>query len=278
MTVAPASGKTLLTELQRGVLKITINRPDARNALSDEVVDDLEALVDALVVRDDIRVVTLRGAGGTFCAGGDIRSFRALTSSARPADGVADPFLTSNLRFGELLLRWNSLPQVTLALIEGAVFGGGLGLACAVDLSLATRDARFAVSETRLGVVPAQIGPFLVARIGISAARKTALTGRSFDGVEAKAIGLVDELYADGAALEAGCDALIDDILKCAPGALATTKALLLRTGTEPVATLMRDAANIFVTAARSGEGREGVAAFLEKRPPAWSVAAGHFG
>ncbi len=163
---------------------------------------------------------------------------------------------------------------MTIALIEGAAFGGGLGLACAADFALATRGARFAVSETRLGVVPAQIAPLLVDRIGSGAARHAALTGQSFDGVEAKSMGLVCQVYEDGAALADGCDALLDHILQCAPGALAATKALLLRVGKEPVEALLDDAASLFVAAARGSRGREGVAAFLEKRAPFWSSAA----
>lgn len=262
----PAS-PDLQLDLAGGVLRIVINRPETRNALSPGVVGALCTVAERLEGRNDIRIVTLRGAGGVFCAGGDIRGFREMDVSDD------DPLLASNRHYGELLVRWNALRQVTVALIEGAAFGGGLGLACVVDVALATRSVRFAVSETRIGVVPAQIAPFLVDRVGRGAARQAALTGRSFDGNEAKAIGLISEVYEDGAALAAGCENLIADILQCAPAALAETKALLLRAGNEPVAALMHDAADIFVRTARGSEGREGIAAFLEKRPPAWSLA-----
>jgi isohexenylglutaconyl-CoA hydratase len=258
----------LQLNLVGGVLRVTINRPETRNALSAAVVTALWTLAEQLAERDDIRIVTLHGADGVFCAGGDIRGFREMGVS----DDV-DPLLASNRHYGELLVRWNALRQVTIALIEGAAFGGGLGLACVVDIALATRSTRFAVSETRLGVVPAQIAPFLVDRVGRGAARQAALTGRPFDGDDAKAIGLINEVYDDSAALAAGCETLIADILQCAPVALAETKALLLRVGNEPTADLMRDAADIFVSTARGPEGREGIAAFLEKRRPAWSLA-----
>jgi len=269
---ALAHAETLALDLDGGVLKVTIDRPGTRNALSVEVVEDLCALAEHLATRDDIQVVTLRGQGGSFCAGGDIGGFGAMVSADASDPGVSDPLLQSNQRYGDLLVRWNNLRQVTIALIEGAAFGGGVGLACVVDIALATRGARFAISETRIGIVPAQIAPFLIDRVGATAARRAALTGRPFGGDEAKAIGLVSEVYADTTELEAGCDALIADVMQCAPTALATTKALLLRVGKESIDRLMDDGARLFVAAARSAEGREGVTAFLEKRAPSWNL------
>lgn len=255
-----------------GVLRITIDRPQVRNALTDEVVRDLGRLAEQLEHRRDIRVIVLRGSDGNFCAGGDIHGFRRLAAETAQASEDGDALAAYNQAFGEVLLRWHALPQVTIALIEGAARGGGIGLACAFDLVLATRSASFALSEARIGVIPAQIAPFLVMRVGLAAARFAALTGRSFDGSAAQAMGLVDQLLDDTVALEAASEALIRDVLRCGPDALATTKSLLLRVGSEPVASLMRDAATLFASAARGAEGREGIAAFIEKRTPAWAV------
>ena len=269
---------TLLLDLRSGVLTITINRPDTRNALSDDVVRDLHAVAIDLGGRGDIRVALLRGSAGTFCAGGDVRGFRGLDATTAAGGDGSDPFVASNRDFGDCLLRWNALPQVTVALVEGAAFGGGLGLACIADIVLATRSTRFAVSETRLGVVPAQIAPLLVRRVGLAAARRAALTGQAFEGDEAKAIGLVNEVFEDSTALEAGCEALLSNILQCAPRALATTKSLLLRVDSEPMGALMQDAAVAFADAVQGAEGREGISAFLEKRRPAWNVRASNGG
>jgi len=263
---------TLKLEGLNGVLRVTLNRPATRNALSDDVVRDLSALATALQVDQEIRVVVLRGSEGNFCAGGNIESFRTL--ALLPDAGAADPLIESNLAFGHLMLRWSTIPQVLIALVEGAAFGGGLGLLCVADLVLATRTASFAVSEARIGVVPAQIAPFLVGRVGESATRAAALTGRRFDGSAAAAIGLVHELYNDQAELDAAGDRLIADILRCAPSAIASTKALLTHISQQPTEALLVHAATTFANAARGADGQEGVAAFLEKRSPAWSIAS----
>ena len=154
--------------------------------------------------------------------------------------------------------------------IEGAAFGGGLGLASIGDVAICMADARFAMSETGLGVVPAQIAPFVARRIGVPEARRLALTGMRFDGREAGRIGLVHHVCDSAEAFAATLAKVLADINRCAPGANAATKRLLLASGTTPLEALLDDAASAFAAALRSGEGREGVTAFLEKRPAAW--------
>lgn len=270
MTAPPAT-KTLLLARDGPRLTIALNRPEARNALNHEMVQELSTLVDYLESARDIAVVVLRGAGGTFCAGGDIRGFMAQFETPLPPPGEKDPIAVQNRRFGAFLARFDALPQTLVLAIEGAAFGGGLGLAAIGDVVLATKDARFALSETGLGVVPAQIAPFVAARIGVSEARRLALTGARFDGREAGRIGLVHQVCEGAAELEAALASVLASIARCGPGANAATKRLLLESRSMALDALLDDAADAFAAALRSAEGREGVTAFIEKRRPGWA-------
>ena len=261
---------TLKLELQGRRLHVTLNRPETKNAMSREVVQDLLAVVEHLEHHSEIGIVVLRGAGGTFCAGGDIKGFRESFTAPRPAPGEKDPIAVNNRRFGDFLMRWEALPQTVVTIVEGAAFGGGLGLASVGDVAIATADARFAMSETGLGIPPAQIAPFVAARIGVSEARRLALTGARFDGREAGRIALVHVVCEDAAALEAMLAKVLADIGRCAPGANAATKRLLLASGTTPLPALLDEASEAFARCLRGPEGQEGITAFLEKRPAAW--------
>jgi isohexenylglutaconyl-CoA hydratase len=270
LATLPSCG-TLLLDRIGARLAITLNRPETKNALDAEMVAELTSVVDFLDSAHDVSCVLLRGGGGTFCAGGDIKGFIAQFSAPPPAPGERDPIGLNNRRFGTFLARFDSLPQTIVVAVEGAAFGGGLGLAAIGDVVIAMADARFAMSETGLGVIPAQIAPFVAARIGVSAARRLALTGLRFDGREAQRIGLVHQVSDDKASFETTLARILADIGRCAPGANAATKRLLLASRTTPLDRLLDDAADAFAAALRSAEGKEGVSAFLEKRPAAWS-------
>jgi len=261
---------SLLLEHDKNLLRVSINRPKMRNALSAEVVAELQTVCTFLEVSPDISAVVLRGAEGTFCAGGDISSFRQAMEPA-PASPQDDPLAKSNRSFGDFLLRFNALPQTTIAVVEGAAIGGGMGLVCTADIVLALADTRFGLSETRLGVIPAQIAPFVVARLGLATTRRIALTGMRMRGTEAKAIGLVDAIFNDTDALEAETVRYIGEISQCGPRANAATKALLLNIDKAPVEAVLDQGAQAFAVALRGEEAREGIAAFLGKRKPAWT-------
>jgi isohexenylglutaconyl-CoA hydratase len=263
--------KTLLLQQRGSRLDITLRRPDAKNALNAEMVQDLLRVVELLEGARDVGSVVLRGADGTFCAGGDIKGFMEQFKSPPPAPGQKDAVAVQNRRFGTFLARFDSLPQTIVVVVEGAAFGGGLGLAAIGDVVIARADARFAMSETGLGIVPAQIAPFVAARVGVPEARRLALTGVRFDGREAGRIGLVHHVCDDAAALEATLAKVLGEIGRCAPGANAATKRLLLASRTIPLEPLLDQAADAFAAALRGDEGREGVTAFLEKRKPAWA-------
>ena len=254
---------------QGGFLYLTLDDAPTRNALSPEMVDELRAAFEAAAVDAGVRAVVLRGANGFFCAGGSMGDFQKNQQSAATA-GETDPIAANNRRFGYFLTALARLPKVLVAVVEGAAMGGGFGLACVADIALARKDAKFALSETTLGLVPAQIAPFVVARIGQARARRLALSGERIDGTEAARIGLVDFVADDAMALEARLLAVLQGIARCAPGANAATKALLQECAEVELGPILDRAAQAFARQMRS-EGAEGVAAFRDKRDAAWA-------
>ena len=258
--------QSLILERQGSVLKIWLNRPQAKNALSEEMTDELHLVLDA--VRDDrsIRTLVLRGKGGVFCAGGDIKGFKS-DMQAVSAEQVAK----SNRSFGDLMIKINEQPQVVIMLVEGAAIGGGLGLACVADVTLVTADARFRLSETSLGIPPAQIAPFVRERVGLTQARRLMLTGARFQGEEAVRLGIGHQVAMDADDLEAQCEVILGHINACAPGANAVTKGILFESLRRPRAEALDFASQGFAQCMLSPEGLEGIAAFVEKRKPSWA-------
>ena len=253
------------------VLYVWLNRPEARNAMSTEMGRELAEAFEA--VRDDrsVRVIVLRGAGGTFCAGGDVKGFQQASQPLAP--GAPDDLKAANRRGGALFQLIDEAPQAVIVVVEGFAMGGGFGMACLGDITIAHKDATFAMSEVVLGIVPAQISPFVVRRIGLTVARRFGVSGARLDGKQARDVGIVHEVAADDAALETMIDQNIAQVLKCAPGAVASTKALMHRVaqGGSKMDALLDQASENFVNAVRSDEGREGTTAFVEKRKPAWN-------
>ena len=230
---------------------------------------DIEATFDAL--RDDrsVRAIVLRGAGGHFCAGADLKSM--LAGGVKPAGAADDPIAAVNRRFGAMLRKVAQAPQVVIAICEGAVLGGGFGLACVSDIAIAADGAQFGLPETSLGILPAQIAPFVVKRIGLTQARRLALTAARFDGREALRLGLVH--FSETRADELGqrLAECLEQVRRCAPGANAQTKALLLASETEALGPLLDEAAKQFAAAVTGAEGAEGTLAFVQKRKPQWA-------
>ena len=263
--------RTLLQSLDQGVLHLTINRPEAKNAMSAAVLEDLVAVFDAIRGERGVRAVVLRGAGGNFCAGGDIKDMANVRLALNKAGDGDDPAAAYNRRFGAMLCKVNEAPQATIAICEGAVLGGGFGLACVTDVAFAHVDASFGLPETGLGLVPAQIAPFVVQRIGLSQARRLGVCGARFKGEEAKRLGIVHDTFGDDAGLQALLESTLKQVIRCAPGANAATKALMLKVGQVALEPLLDEAAKRFSEAVRGPEGAEGTAAFIEKRLPKWA-------
>jgi isohexenylglutaconyl-CoA hydratase len=259
-------------EPQGPVLRLWLNRPELRNALSAQMVREILATFAAIREDRGVRVVVLRGAGGTFCAGADIKNLARATETPTAAQ-AADDAKQSNRRFGEMLETVNAAPQAVIAAVEGYAMGGGFGLACVADITIATEDARFAMTEVTLGVVPAAISPFVVRRIGLTAARRFGVSGARLTGAEAREVGIAHLAVKDSAALDASATDAANQILQCAPEAVAETKRLMLRAaGPAPLSELLDQAAESFVRAVRGAEGREGTKAFVEKRKPTWAM------
>jgi isohexenylglutaconyl-CoA hydratase len=263
--------------LQAGaVLHVTLNRPEARNAMSLQMVAELQQSLAAAEATagaaQPVRVVVLRGAGAHFCAGADLKDMAgARLRAMQRADGEPDPIAEVNAAFGRMCAAYANTPLALVAVLEGTVMGGGFGLACVADVALASDSASFRLPETSLGVVPAQIAPFLVERLGYSQAKRLAVTGGRLDANAALALGLVHGVSTTEG-LQVALDAVLTDILACAPGALAATKALMRRARFTPAEELVDEAAAIFSHAAQSSEGQEGMTAFIQKRKSQWAV------
>ena len=257
---------------------ITLNRPALRNAMSLQMVAELRAALITLEADGSVRIVVLRGAGGHFCAGADLQDMaaarmRAMQNPPEPgqAGAALDAVAQANAQFGELCVAYARTPLALVVVLEGSVMGGGLGLACVADVALAAESAVFRLPETALGVVPAQIAPFLVERLGYSQAKRLAVTGGRLNAASALAIGLVHAVHAPEQ-VDAALAAVLSDIQACAPGAIAATKALMAKARCSEPASLVQEAARIFSRAAQGPEGLEGTTAFLQKRKPSWAL------
>jgi len=268
---------TLALQRRGAVLHITLNRPEARNAMSLRMVAELRAALEAAEAEGLVRVIVLRGAAGHFCAGADLKDMALARMQAMQGEsqvdaaGVTlDAVAQANRQFGELCVAYANTPLALVAVLEGSVMGGGLGLACVADVALACESAVFRLPETALGLVPAQIAAFLVERLGYSQARRLAVTGGRVVAANALAIGLVHAVHAQDH-LDAALDSVLAEILACAPGAVAATKALMARARLSTSADLVAQAALVFSRAAQGAEGLEGTTAFLQKRQPSWA-------
>jgi isohexenylglutaconyl-CoA hydratase len=266
---APSEASHIRIERTGPVLHLWLNRPEARNAMTRQMQREILALFDSIREDRSVRVVVVRGAGKTFSAGGDIKNMQA--AGGPPAASPVDELREGNRRGGLMLHAINTAPQAVIAVVEGFALGGGVGLSCVADITIAHAKATFALTEVTLGVVPATISPFVVARIGLTQARYLGVTGARLTGEQAGAIGIAQIVAADDKTLEAELKAVINRILRCAPQAVAETKRLMLRAANVLEMETIRDlAADAFVRAVRGPEGREGTLAFVEKRKPSW--------
>ena len=261
--------ESIQLEQQGSILTLWLNRPESRNAMSLNMVNAIQQVFAHIADDVSIRAVILRGKGGHFCAGGDIKDMAALRVEAANV-GSLQPYVDFNRRFGAMIEQVDQAPQTVVAILEGAVLGGGFGLACVSDIALADHQAQFGLPETSLGLLPAQIAPFVVQRIGLTQTRRLALTAARFNGLEAHRLGLVHFVEHDPQALAERLDAVLVDVLRCAPGANAVTKALLLASTEQPLGPLLDQAAEWFSTAVTGAEGIEGTLAFVQKRKPNW--------
>ncbi len=256
-------------EQEGSILTLWLNRPDSRNAMSLDMVKAIQQVFQVIEQDVSIRAVILRGKGGHFCVGGDIKDMAKLRGEAINV-GSLQPYVDFNRQFGHMIQQVDQAPQTVVAVLEGAVLGGGFGLACVSDIAISLADAKFGLPETGLGVIPAQIAPFVVKRIGLTQARRLALLGSRFEGHTALKVGVVHEVVENEKALAVLLVETIQQIKRTAPQASRVTKALLHRTLNEPLTALLDDAAQQFAQAVGGEEGMEGTMAFIQKREPNW--------
>jgi isohexenylglutaconyl-CoA hydratase len=270
MTASATAHGDLLQVEQRGEFWFArLNRPDKRNALSDAMVAELAALLERVSGDLAARALVISGAGGHFCAGADFAGFLALMQTA-PGQ-AEDPIARYNRGFGAMLERVAALPVPTIAVVSGVAMGGGCGLAAACDRVIAADDATFAMPEVTLGVAPAQIAPFVVRRAGARRARWLMLTGARLKGAAAQAEGLADVVVPPGG-LRAALAADLGLLAAAEPAALRATKRIVNRTLEAPLTDSLDGAALEFAGLLRHGAAREGIAATVAKRAPAWAV------
>jgi methylglutaconyl-CoA hydratase len=247
-----------------GVASVWLDRPERRNAFDADLIAALHEEFAALAGDETLRAVVLAGRGAAFCAGGDLEWMRASGELPRERN-VADAE-----RAAAMFSAVDSCPVPVIARVHGAALGGGTGLACCCDIVLAREDARFGFTEVRLGLVPATIAPFALARIGRSQARALFLTGELFSADHAKAIGLVHEVHADDTALDVAVERVLAAVLRGGPAAVRTAKALIAEVRDGDPAPQAARAAEAIAERRASAEGREGIAAFLERREARW--------
>ena len=257
-------------ELERngGVARVWLNRPDARNAMDDNMTRELPHLFKLLEKDSSVRVVVLGGRGSAFCAGADLgRMDKAGRGSlAKNRSGAQ----RSAKFYNDLYL----FPKPTIARIHGPAFAGGLGLVCACDVVVASEEAVFCLPETRIGLVPAMISPYVTRAMGANAARRYLLSGERFSAQAAKGMGMVHELVP-AAELDASVERIAQAFVACAPNALAEAKKLLRHVIGAPITPkLISHTAGVIARARASEEAREGIASFRDKRKAKWSSQA----
>lgn len=254
----------LTSQDARGVATVTLNRPERRNAFDDALIGELDRIFAALARDAAVRVVVLTGTGQAFSAGADINWMRRMAGYSR-RENRADA-----MRLARMLRRLDTLPKPTVARVNGAAYAGTIGLICACDIAVTAAEATFAISEVRVGLLPATIAPYVTAAIGAREARRLNLTGEPFPADEAVRIGLVHKVVPL-AQLDAAVDETVAALLQGAPGAQAKAKRMIAAVAGKPITPAVQArTADAIADARASAEGREGLAAFLEKRKPSF--------
>ena len=259
------SYSTLLVETDpRGIVHVMLNRPEKRNAMSATMIEELTDVGQTLGADTASRAMVLSGAGDLFCAGGDLNWMMAQIEADR-AQRMAEA-----RKLADMLRTLNEMPTPLIGRIHGGAYGGGVGLACICDVVIAAEGTRFAFTETRLGITPATIGPYAIARLGEAMARRVFMSSRVFDAREAVTLGLAAKAVSKNA-LDAAIDAETVPYLKVAPGAVGRAKALARKLGPPITDAVIDDTIVQLADAWETEEARLGIAAFLGKHTPPWA-------
>jgi methylglutaconyl-CoA hydratase len=261
--------ETLLVDVNdQGVARVALNRPDARNAMSQELIRDLAAAARFLAEDERVRVIVLTGSGNVFCAGGDLKMMQRQVTGTR-ASRVGDA-----RELAQLLSDLDRHPKPIVGRINGSAFGGGLGLISICDIAIGLSSARFALTEVKLGLIPATISPYVVARLGRTNARRVMLNATEMDGATAARLGLLSAAV-DADQLDAAVEREVQNFLRCAPGAVRRAKQLIDFVSSHSPAENLQETAEQLADCWESAEIQEGIAAFLSKRKPNWDISRG---
>jgi methylglutaconyl-CoA hydratase len=247
----------------RGVATVTLSRADKHNALNPDLIDDLHTTVDGLRANDAVRVVVVTGAGQSFCAGGDLNWMKAQGNATR------EERMTEARRLAGLLGALNTLPKPVIARVNGNALGGGFGIMCVCDHVIIAEDAAFGLTETRLGLIPATIGPYVLARLGIGTARRVFLSGEVMRGADAVSLGLA-EASTPLDELDATVETVVARYLAVSPGAVAMSKNLLLDLASGVDAGMVDTSVEYLADCWESDHAKAGIQAFLAKEKAPW--------
>ena len=256
----------LTTQRQGAVERLTLNRPDVRNAFNEDVITELTSWALAVAKDSDVRVIVLGGAGKVFSAGADANWMARMVGYSH------DENVKDATRMAEMFLALNRIPAAVVGRIHGAALGGGAGLAAICDIAVADERALFGFTETKLGILPAVISPYVLPKIGPSAARELFLTGMRFSAARAKDIGLVHAVVP-ATDLDHAVQMYVDELLSASPTAVAAAKALIPEVWGKSPEEAMAITSHAIASQRVSPEGQDGLKAFLEKRKPGWADA-----
>lgn len=247
-----------------GILRITMNRPAVHNAFDDHQIARMTDALDDASINPGVKVVIIASNGRNFSAGGDINYMRRMGNNSYEEN------LADGGRLARLMKTLNFLPKPTIAQVQGAAMGGGVGLVCCCDFAIGTRNTRLTLSEVKLGMVPATISPYVVNTIGEKAARRLFMSGQAVQGEDARALGYLSEVV-DEDELQAAVTAVAKSLLNNAPDAVRLAKALAITVAAGDISDeLIARTIKVIADVRESSEGREGLTAFLEKRAPDW--------
>ncbi|UWQ82280.1 crotonase/enoyl-CoA hydratase family protein [Leisingera caerulea] len=249
----------------RGVCTLTLNRPDKHNAMSGQMLQELTLAAKRLASDETVRVVVLTGAGKSFCAGGDLGWMRQQMDADAETRGREARVLA------EMLMALNTLPKPVIGALQGNAFGGGVGMASVCDVAIGADHLKMGLTETKLGLIPATIGPYVIARMGEAKARRVFMSARLFGAKEAVELGLLAKAVPADQLAEA-VEAEVSPYLNCAPGAVAAAKQLARDLGPRLDDAVIDHTIEALVERWEGEEAREGISAFFEKRKPGWQV------
>ncbi len=262
--LSPARYTTIETVYASGIAQVWLNRPDLRNAMNDVMFVELYDAIGAAIADDTVRVILLAGRGKAFCAGGDLTWMKTARSMS------AEEARKDSVKLAMVLRQIYESPKPVVARVQGSAFAGGMGLVCACDIAIASSDAKFCLSEVKLGLIPAMISPYVIKAMGEPNARRYMLTAEILDAAEAYRIGVVHDI-AQPQDFDFKVNAILGHLIQGSPNALNETKRLIRDVVTMPIGDLvMNETAARIAQVRATDDAQEGIAAFFEKRKPSW--------